>query len=949
MKTDETQHWLSNIGSASALPIDGIINVKGYSRDNRFPEEVLTMEKAKEYGATAVFFEVERGGKAPKAQAFIYANDSVENDTEFALLHKKLWSWGGVPLVYRKVTGAIQLFRCAHGPDFISKTGEVICNPVKTLNLASKISSDPWWNAEQIRNGTIWDDAKICSQLLSAHKAAHKALIDAVKKLNNLLNEEGLLPKNLRRKLLILSLLIAYLEQKDIFEKDYFCQFLDGAEEFFQVLANGTALVALLKALEARFNGNVFSLDDADKQKLTDSRQLNRFSKLVEGREIEGGQLSLWKLYSFQDLPVELISHIYQLFVNDTSVSVYTPPFLVRLMLEESLSWERLDRLIESKEVILDPSCGSGVFLVEAYKRLVLHWRSRNNWKKPNEKTLKELLKRIRGVDIEEGAIELAAFSLCLALCDALEPQEIRSSIKLFPGLAGTALHNSCFFDAKENNLVKDPIGVILGNPPFASALKTHGAKRSYESYQKTYGLLPDKQIGYLFLHDAMQMLSNEGILCMLQQYNFLYNQQSSQFRQRFIAKWDVREILDFISVRGLFQKGDADTKIVVVVAEARQAPENRSILHATFRRSGRIDAEQGFDLDYYDMHWIKRDTALKSDYVWRSNLFGGGRTLDLIKRLKSFRTLKDLAQTNSWNYGEGFIEGGRGISKDAAHIVGKPLLRSEGLTSNGIDPSEITVAPNKNYEGPRSEARFTPPMMVIRENMELQHAFWNNGYLTYTQRMVGFCAPKAQAKTLMNLSKWISVNKESLKAYVALISPSLFIQKATAIQADDIFSIPFPENEELDISDNEKIIIDDVIEYYRDLIRLGDKSKAMSEPAAAKIEGFNNVYTAQINSIYKSNNIKALEPAIWPGIICQPFVFGNGKIDWTNAETLQDKIKNLLHERGDLSLRITRVVRLYDKNFIFLIKPNILRFWLKSVALRDADETLADLRLQGF
>ena len=29
--------------------------------------------------------------------------------------------------------------------------------------------------------------------------------------------------------------------------------------------------------------------------------------------------------------------------------------------------------------------------------------------------------------------MELAAFSLCLALCDALEPETIRASIKLFP------------------------------------------------------------------------------------------------------------------------------------------------------------------------------------------------------------------------------------------------------------------------------------------------------------------------------------------------------------------------------------------------------------------------------------------------------------------------------------------------------------------------------------
>jgi hypothetical protein len=53
-----------------------------------------------------------------------------------------------------------------------------------------------------------------------------------------------------------------------------------------------------------------------------------------------------------------------------------------------------------------------------------------------------------------------------------------------------------------------------------------------------------------------MEMLAPGGILSMLQQYNFLYNQKSLEFRRKFIERWDVREILDFISVRGLFQKG---------------------------------------------------------------------------------------------------------------------------------------------------------------------------------------------------------------------------------------------------------------------------------------------------------------------------------------------------------------------------------------------------------
>src|SRR3546814_14607449 len=100
------------------------------------------------------------------------------------------------------------------------------------------------------------------------------------------------------------------------------------------------------------------------------SDELAHYARLIEGFEESTGQLSLWRLYSFRDLPVELISNIYQLFVKDASSSIYTPPALVRLMLEETLSWDRLDTLMAGDGVILDPACGPGVFLVAAYRQI---------------------------------------------------------------------------------------------------------------------------------------------------------------------------------------------------------------------------------------------------------------------------------------------------------------------------------------------------------------------------------------------------------------------------------------------------------------------------------------------------------------------------------------------------------------------------------------------------
>ncbi len=944
-------HWLFEFaatGDESA--VDGLTAVSGYVKTGRPPEEVAIMERAAYYHADAVFFEAGRDDKPPVAQAFVYRSDTRVNDPDFAKLHQQLWSWGGVPLVYRVSPGLVQLFRCAHQPDF-ERNGEIVCKPFRTLKLAAQIATDPWWDADRLRNGTLWDAPEVCKKLLSGNQAAQKTLINAVKELFLELNEKGVLPKPLRRRLLILSVLIAYLEARKVFEEGFFSRFRSGANKFFEVLADGPSLVRLLDHLEQRFNGHVFILTDEDRETLENSNQLGRFARLVEGRQESDGQLTLWQRYSFADLPIELISHIYQLFVSDSSLAVYTPHFVVRLMLGEVLSWKRLDRLEQKDEVILDGACGSGIFLVEAYKRLVLHWRYRNNWKRPNQTTLKKLLTtRLRGVDLEEGAVELAAFSLCLALCDALEPMEIRSSVKLFPLLKERTVHTGCFFESREKGKVKDRIGVIVGNPPFASKLGTEGAQRAYKRYQKEYGALPDKQLAYLFLHESMAMLAPGGVLSMLQQYNFLYNRQSLGFRRRFIEHWDVREVLDFISVRGLFQKGAADTKVVVVVAGAQRPPSGRQILHATFRRSGRADAEQGFDIDYYDLHWLARELVLNNDGVWRTDLLGGGRVLGFVDRLKGLRNIGDVAQERGWNSSEGFTPGSPSKSRPAGHVVGKLCVDSSALQNGAVNLALATVVPNRPIERPRTPEVYTAPLLLIHQHIDFNHGYLAEGYVTYKQEILGISSATGRnASELKQLSAWLAQAIYPLKAFLAASSVSGFVSKATAVIADDIRNLPFPASGKLDLSPHEQILIADIVDYYRDLVRLGEDSAAMKKPGAPGLRAFSDVFTARISGVYKNNKLRALEPQVWPGVICQPYVFGKGNADWNGAGELKGKVDKLLREKRGGGLNVTRIARLYDGACVYLLKPDRLRYWLRSVALRDADEMLADLSEQGF
>ena len=942
---ENTASWL--VALDDAWGVDGLVYVEGYRSDGRPPEEVLMMEKAAAYRARAVFFEAGAHGKPPSAQAFIFTSDDEPDDQAFAEIHKRLWSWGGVPLAYRRIPGLIQLFRCAHDADFVSASGALVCKPIKTLRLAALITAkDAWWDAQRLRNGTVWDDPSACKLLLSSHRSAHRRLVEGVKRLHESLTGSGLLNQGLRRRLLILCLLIAYLDERGALPEDFFGRFVPGATRFFEVLANGPALVRLLEALESRFNGHVFTLEDGDRDVLEASPDLAAFSRLVEAREDEGGQLTLWSLYSFRDLPVEVISHIYQLFVSNTDSSVYTPPALVRLMLEEALSWPRIDRLIDRGEVVLDPACGSGVFLVEAYKRLILHWRSRNGWRKIGVVELKQLLEHIRGVDLEEGAIELAAFSLCLALCDALQPEEIRSSVRLFPKLAGRTLISSCFFEAREQGLIDVPVGVVVGNPPFESKLRTDGAKRSYERYVAMEGPLADKQVAYLFLHESMQLVAPGGVLSMLQQYNLIYNLNSEPFRRAFFTRWDVREILDFVSIRGLFS---ADTKIVAIVAQADEAPQGRKILHAVFRRGARAEAEQGFDIDFYDLNWLPRDELLKDvgPDVWRSNLLGGARMRSFVKRLRGMRTLRELAEARGWAIGEGFIDGAQGISRPAGHLTGRPLLPPLALTKAGIDREKLSVVPDRAIEGPRIAALFTPPMLLIREHEDLPHATWTDHYLAFRDQIFGI--GNADGRELARIDEWMSKESTPLRAYIAGISRKLFTQRATSLGGADVASIPMPEDGDLDLSDNERIVADDVVRYYRDFVRRGSASELAKADARPALQGYVEIFCRQTNSIYQDPPVHALQPWSWPGVICQPFAFGAAEVDWSDANELRGKLDAVLRDQRGSSLSVTRIARVYDGRYVFMLKPDRLRYWLRSIALRDSDDVLADMRGQGF
>ena len=921
-------------------------------------EERVLLEKASSFGASHVFFR-SRPGRPAVAEALVFddaAGKSARTDSDFANLHRRLWSWGAVPLVYRRLPGRVDIFRCGHKPDFDTGHTQPHYSFYDWISTAGEITDfledKPWWDMRRLANGTLWDDRVVAEQFLS-EDAAHKTLLRNVEALDTRLASESRLARNLRRRLLVISLLVAYLEDRQVFklEPDFFSRFKAGAEKFFHVLADAGALIELLKYLETeRFNGNVFTLQEDEKQQLLQTTHLKKFAELIEGNTEAGGQQTLWRLYSFHDLPVELISHIYQLFVEDKTTCVYTPPFLARLMLEEALTLDRMDRLEQRDEVVFDPSCGSGVFLVESFKRLVLHWRKAHDWQHPPVDVLRTLMQRVRGTDIDGSAVELAAFSLCLAMCEELTPQTIIKTRKLFPSLKNKTLIEACFFQqARERKLPRN-IGVVVGNPPFGSASDKGTTAQAYDEYLASHGKqsLPDKQSAYLFLHHSMEALVPDGLLCLLQKDNFLYNRRSAAFRHAVFERWDVREILDFTPIRGLFNK---DPKVVVVLAEAHDPKPERSILHAIFRRTVHTQAELSFELDYYEMQWVPRHVAMTKDFVWRCNLFGGGRTVSLVERLKKLPTLKNFVKEQGWDYGEGFMVGTPDTDQVIEYLYEQPVIPAKAIQSDGtIDESLIGTQEKKYFQRPRSKSRYTPPLILIPETDDFRVAYWKieQGNITYGSRLLGISGAGSDAAAHEAVFQRLEEEKPFFRSWLTLTSSDAGIKQSTTLQKGDIDSLPFPKNEaDLDLSLNDEIVLNDAFEFYRDYQRLGDDAEIMRAAVPDDHREFARIFTRQINAVHKK--LRPLPAKAWAGICCQPFVFGKTEPDWKDAEGLTEKLTKLLRSQKSASLTTVRILRIFDGPFVFLIKPDRLRYWLRSIALRDADEALADLRALGF
>jgi hypothetical protein len=236
---------------------------------------------------------------------------------------------------------------------------------------------------------------------------------------------------------------------------------------------------------------------------------------------------------------------------------------------------------------------------------------------------------------------------------------------------------------------------------------------------------------------------------------------------------------------------------------------------------------------------------------------------------------------------------------------------------------------------------------MLVKETVALPCEFLARGFLAYRHQIVGIHAEPSEREELKRFFESFRANREALSAFCVLLGVRPLVGKATAILKHDIDALPWPEDGNWDLSPWERVLCDDVVKFICDYVRLGQNSALLKKQATQDDVGaYTKQFCSMLGSVY--GNLRALPPLYRDGLVHQAFCFGpRPEVDWPEGWTA-DLRKTVYVKHGE-SLRTARVLRFYTGNVIIIVKPDRLRYWIRSTAIRDADETLVDLRKQGY
>lgn len=500
--------------------------------------------------------------------AFLVQNEFVQEDVE--RVHKALWNQGLGTLLLVISNDTLRAYSLSQLP---AKDGDLSEKLVQIFNLVN--------DALALKDLVFGVES---GRFIADHeeKFDSKYRVDQVLLENLEATALRLVENNIRlesaQALLMQIMFIAYLEDRGIIGSDYFSQATGNhkIDSLKSLLNDGriNKFLNLFDLLKHHFNGDIFIApcafaEDEDKEKLN-SAHIRILSEFRAGNvHLNSGQYQFWP-YNFKFIPIDLISAVYDRFLGFDPAAkretgaYYTPMFLADLVTEQA--WAELSDKQKIYGKCLDPSCGSGIFLVRLFEKMVDEWRSKHSNKHPSWPSLLAMLRRLHGYDVKKESVHVAAFSLYIALLENTRPSDILALMekgRLLPKVFGETLQVFDFFKVPCEGYKFD---LIIGNPPWVSR---RGKPESAEKWCKNNKCeMPAKEIAWGFAWKALSHSNQEGVIALLlKATSFLTNHGPTFLKTR--GQWmksiHLVRVVNFADTRfQLFEGGDAPAALMI-------------------------------------------------------------------------------------------------------------------------------------------------------------------------------------------------------------------------------------------------------------------------------------------------------------------------------------------------------------------------------------------------
>lgn len=277
-------------------------------------------------------------------------DDSFFNSKDHIDLHAKLWSSGKNEIYVIKGSTRIDIIN-ARKPAEVYKEGEEKKQTLEPIRLATgAIASFDFkqYSSYLFETGTFWEQNAFKDKI-EEQSNSYIYLLNHLLKVRKLLfskNDLKLAHETID-KLLIVCILIKFLEEikddhgkhtlKSIYKKNKVEDFADAIDK--------NKCLDILNELALEFNGRIFDKFSFEEKNKIQNSNLSLIAKFIRANiDIDNGQLFLWEQYNFNYLPAEVISSIYENFIQAEATRqtgesekgvVYTPIHLVNMLIDE--------------------------------------------------------------------------------------------------------------------------------------------------------------------------------------------------------------------------------------------------------------------------------------------------------------------------------------------------------------------------------------------------------------------------------------------------------------------------------------------------------------------------------------------------------------------------------------------------------------------------------------